>query len=180
MRLPARYRQVPGAVTAAFVLLIAAVPPGAEPRRDANSYYNQKYGFTLTVPSDVLIPGKARNPDVGAVWESRDGLARLLAVASENTSGETLATYRIFLMQEMYKGATIEYAPVRDKWFVLSGRMDGLMFYERITFACDGRYIYGWQLTYPIAERQRYDRIVEAIHRSYRPGRGEDGRCGKS
>ena len=82
-------------------------------------------------------------------------------------------------MQQSYANAAFDYTPVRDTWFVLSGSKDGRIFYERITFACGGRYIYGWQLEYPAAAKKVYDRVVEQIHRSYRPGRGEDGRCGR-
>jgi hypothetical protein len=68
--------------------------------------------------------------------------------------------------------------PVREDWFVLSGRQDDEMFYERIAFACGGRYIYGWQIKYPVSQRRRYDAITESIHKSYKVGRGRDGNCG--
>ena len=67
---------------------------------------------------------------------------------------------------------------MRSSWFVLSGTNGDTMFYERITFRCGGKVIYGWQMTYPAAERATYDPIVEAVHRSYRPGNGEGGMCG--
>ena len=152
----------------------------AEPARGAMQYLNPKYGFSLVLPGNVFMAGVAQNPDDGAHWISTDKQARLIAVAAPNSSNLRLSEYRAFVMQQTYAGATFDYTPVRDNWFVLSGRMEGQIFYERITFACDGRYIYGWQMIYPIAERRRYDRIVEAVHRSYRPGRGEDGRCGRA
>jgi hypothetical protein len=167
------------AIAVSFVAVAVSIPLGAEPARQTASYFNPKYGFSLTVPHDIFAPTATRNPDAGALWESRDGRARLLAVAAENASGDSLQTYRRFLLKDLYKDAVLDYAPVRDNWFVLSGRIDDMMFYERIMFACDGRYIYGWQLRYPATERNVYDRIVEAVHRSYRPGRGEDGRCGR-
>ncbi len=170
----------PQGLAIAAAVLIGIAPLAAEPTRLTTNYLNLKYGFSLAVPTDVLVPATARNPDEGGLWQSRDGQARLIAVAGANASGDSLTSYRQFVMQQSYKSATFDYTPVRDSWFVLSGRMDGRMFYERITFACDGRYIYGWQLTYPVAERQLYDRIVESIHRSFRPGRGEDGRCGRT
>ena len=165
-------------LTGALAALALAMPLAAQPGRIAVPYANAKYGFSLSLPGDVFAPEPSRAQEAGGLWQSLDGRARLLAVAAPNESRESLLSYRAFVMQQTYKGAVFDYVPVRDTWFVLSGRMDGMMFYERINFACDGRYIYGWQMTYPIAERQRYDRVVEAIHRTYRPGRGEDGRCG--
>lgn len=149
----------------------------AQPPQSSPDYRNRKYGFALRVPPEHFVAGNPRNPDEGGLWVSRDGRARLIAVAAPNTSGESLDSYRRFVMQETYKSASFDYTPVRDNWFVLSGSMGGQLFYERITFACQGRYIYGWQVMYPADQKRLYDRLVEAIHRSYRPGRGEDGNC---
>jgi hypothetical protein len=44
------------------------------------------------------------------------------------------------------------------------------MFYERVTFTCGGRLINSWAILYPAGERRVYDRILEKVARSYRPG----------
>jgi hypothetical protein len=141
-------------------------------------YLNERFGFQLAYPSAVFEPGEAPDGGQGMVFTSRDGAAQLLVSAGRNTSGETLGSYRRFVLSKSYPDARIEYAPVRGSWFVLSGTNGDTMFYERITFRCGGKVIYGWQMTYPVAERQIYDPIVEAVHRSYRPGNGEGGKCG--
>ena len=179
MRPHYRVRQALRLVLPIAAAALATLPLAAEPNRAAIAYHNQKYGFALSIPGDVFVPAEAKNPEEGGLWQSRDGQARLLAVAGTSAAGTSLSSYRTFVMQQTYKDAAFDYTPVRDNWFVLSGRLNDRLFYERITFTCEGRYIYGWQLNYPVAEKQRYDRIVEAIHRSYRPGRGEDGRCGR-
>ena len=69
---------------------------------------------------------------------------------------------------------------MRPRWFVLSGVKDDKMFHEHITFVCQGSLIYGWQITYPHEQRHIYDPIVEAIHKSYRPGNRDTGHCPKS
>ncbi|MFM9850186.1 MAG: hypothetical protein ACKVP3_23895 [Hyphomicrobiaceae bacterium] len=141
-------------------------------------YRNERFGFELTYPSTVFEPSETPGGGQGMVFMSRDGAARLLVSAGQNETGETLRSYRRFVLSKTYADARVEYAPVRGSWFVLSGTNGDTMFYERITFRCAGRTIYGWQMTYPVAEREIYDPIVEAIHRSYRPGRGEGGNCG--
>ncbi len=161
-------------------LCFAALAGNAASTGAAVTYINEKFGFSLSLPADIFAPGQPRNPEQGGLWMSRDGQARLIAVATANESGESLPAYRAFVMQQSYRNATFDYTPVRDTWFVLSGMKEGRVFYERITFACGGRYIYGWQLEYPVAEKKHYDRVVEQIHRSYKPGRGEDGRCGRA
>ena len=140
-------------------------------------YRNERFGFELAYPSSVFEPSEVPDSGQGGVFTSRDGAARLLVSAGQNATGETLKSYRQFILNTSYPDARIEYAPTRGTWFVLSGTTGDTMFYERITFRCGGRTIYGWQMTYPAAERKLYDAIVEAIHRSYRPGKGEGGNC---
>ncbi len=140
-------------------------------------YRNEKYGFTMKVPADQFVAGTARNPEIGALWISRDKLARLLAVAAPNETGGSIESYREFVIENTYANAHFDYTPQRDNWFVLSGTMGDQVFYERITFVCDGRYIYGWQLFYPARQKRLYDAIVEEIHRNYQVGKGEDGKC---
>lgn len=163
------------AALASFSSVVIAASSGST---GLMNYRNERYGFSLSVPGDVFTPGEARNKEQGALWIGRDGQARLLAVATRNETGESLQSYRTFLMQNAYKGANFDYTPVRDNWFVLSGVQAGQVFYERIHFACDGRYIYGWQLRYSTSRKRFYDRVVEQIHRTFEPGRGEDSKCG--
>ena len=151
---------------------------GSKSKRDTIDYRNPQFGFSLRVPADVFESAETRNTRAGSLWNSRDGQARLVAAAQANETSESLQSYRRFLMEQIYEQAKFDYAPVRDTWFVLSGTFqDGRLFYERVTFACSGRYIYGWQLIYPPADKRLYDRIVEAIHRSYRAGQGPNGNC---
>jgi hypothetical protein len=139
-------------------------------------YRNERFGFMLTYPQALMKP-EAGVSDAGIAISSPDKRVRLLAGAGPNEGNDTLESYRQFLLGESYKDVKIDYAPVRSTWFVLSGIRGDQMFYERVTFACGGRMIHGWQLIYPVAERALYDRVVEAIHRSYRVGRGDGGTC---
>ncbi len=147
------------------------------PTQGWSTYKNPRFGFQLSYPGGLLIRTETPNATDGAVWASADGNVRLLATAATNETAETLASYRTFVMGESYAGARFDYTPVRDNWFVLSGQQGTNIFYERITFVCDGRFIYGWQFNYPVDQRARFDPIVEAIHRSYKPGRGDEGKC---
>jgi hypothetical protein len=175
MRPPPRTRQGLTPTAMALAAAFAFLPAAAHA---AISYYNARFGFSLRLPGNHFVAGEPRNPESGGLWQTRDGRVRVLAVAAANESGSSLEAYRKFVMETAYKTAKFDYLPIRDTWFVLSGEMDGRIFYERISFVCEGRYIYGWQMTYPAAEKRRWDPIVETIHRSYRLGRGEDGRCG--
>jgi hypothetical protein len=159
--------------------VVAAIGLAAFSEGTPQRYENAEFGFSLTVP-ERFREGNTKDPRHGRLWVSEDGQARLIAVATRNEAGMSLSDYRAFVIEQTYKGAEFDHSPVRSTWFVLTGRVGSQEFYERITFACGGRYIYGWQMLYPVSSRKTYDRIVEAVHRSFRAGRGEDGNCGRS
>jgi hypothetical protein len=141
----------------------------AQDRGSVATYRNERHGFTLSYPADAFdqLPPAAEG---GRAFISRDGNARLLAGAIPNPESLSLREYRTLVLRQSYPGAALDYAPVGGSWFVLSGVRDGVMFYERVTFTCGGRLINSWAMLYPAAERRFYDRIVEQVARSYRPG----------
>jgi hypothetical protein len=157
---------------AAALAGVSAVQPAAQgnaPSDEVATYFNKRYGFTLSYPTARFTPQEPLREE-GRVWVSNDGNAKLLAGALANADGMSLGEYRQFLLKKSYAGAEIDYAPIRDNWFVLSGTRDGTMFYERVTFTCGGRRINSWAMLYPAAERAVYDRIVEKVARTYRAG----------
>jgi len=157
------------------LVILASVTTVAAAAQDVTTYRNDRHGFSLSYPAGAFSPQPTPAGDDGRVFVSRDGAARLLAGALPNADGMTLRDYRSLVLQQSYSGAVIDYAPMRDTWFVLSGIRDGLMFYERVTFTCGGRRINSWAMLYPAAERGLYDRIVEQVARSYRAG---EANCG--
>jgi hypothetical protein len=145
--------------------------------KDWSTIENDRYGFLLAYPGSIFAPREGASPEEGQVLVSRDGSARLAVAAFENENAATLEEYREQLLSENYNGAKIDYAPVKKKWFVVSGTRDGMHFYERVSFTCGGKLINSWALLYPTAERRLYDRVVEAIADSYTPGAGRTGEC---
>ena len=144
---------------------------------DWETIQNERFGFMIAYPGNVFAPDASRAQDGGQVLVSRDGGARLLVATIENEGGTSLEEYRTQLLEENYPGANLDYTPVSNKWFVLSGTQGDKHFYYRVSFTCNGRLINSWALIYPVAERQFYDRIVEAVARTYTPGAGRTGAC---
>ena len=159
---------------AASGTIVAAV---SEQPAGWTTYRNARHGFMIAYPGGVFENDAARETEEGRMVVSRDGQAKLLVGAFPNESGLSMVDYRRQLLSENYSGAALDYAPVKDRWFILSGVRDGVMFYERVTFTCGGRLINSWAMLYPAAERRRFDRVVEVIARSYAPGAGRDGKC---
>ena len=149
----------------------------ADWRRDWATLRNERHGFLIAYPVDVFQQLRAPDTDEGRVLYSRDGHAQLLVGAFLNDDATTLTDYRSYLMQENYAGADIGYAPLRGNWFVISGSLGDREFYERVSFTCGGRLINSWAMIYPKAERRFYNRVVEAVARTYSPGAGRTGQC---
>lgn len=125
-------------------------------------------GSRIRYPTGVFRE-RAAEPE-GRVLVSPDGDARLLVGSFLNEGGASLDAYREQLLSDNYGGAELDYAPRRKTWFVLSGTIGPMMFYERVSFTCSGRYINSWAMVYPVAQRKTYDRVVEAIAPTFRPG----------
>jgi hypothetical protein len=149
----------------------------ADWRRDWATLRNERHGFLIAYPSEVFQQTGAPSTDEGRVLYSRDGKAQLLVGAFLNEEEATLNEYREYLMQENYAGADIDYAPVRGKWFVISGTIGDREFYERVSFTCNGHLINSWAMIYPKAERRFYNRVIEGVARTYLPGAGRTGQC---
>jgi hypothetical protein len=167
-------------VTVSFACAAAGIAPGAlaSPKlRQWETIQSERYGFMIAYPGSVFAPAAGAPAENGHVLVSRDGGARLLVAAFDNETSATLAEYRAQLLAENYNGADIDYAPMRKRYFVLSGTRGAMHFYERVSFTCGGRLINSWALLYPVSERHIYDRIVEAVARTYSPGAGRTGQC---
>lgn len=157
--------------------------PGREPV-DAGSqhewvtYHNDRFGFAIDYPADVFAIDDRKLGDFWRLFVSRDGRARLLVTAGFNSKSLSTASYRRSVLDESYQGASVEYAPLRKTWFVLAGSRGEEGFYERATFACEGRIIHRWRVTYPASERETYSKIIERIHLGYKHARGIGPHCG--
>jgi hypothetical protein len=138
---------------------------------------NTRHGFEIAYPSDMFEQKEAPKTDEGGVFVSKDGKAKLLVGAFENADNQSLEEYRKFLISDQYAGAKIDYAPVSARWFVLSGERNDETFYERVSFTYGGKLINSWAMIYPTSAHKTYDRVVEAVARTYTPGAGQTGVC---
>ncbi len=142
--------------------------------RDKEFSYGFDYPTVVFQPTDgdptaTLSEGTRKS---GQVFKSADGKAFLLTAAFENTAGLDLQAYKQRIASTAYKEAKLEYERTAQTFFVLSGSRGKDVFYERVTFACGGRVVNVWTMTYPKSEGALYDRIVEEISRTFRPSDG--------
>jgi hypothetical protein len=151
---------------------LAVAESAAQDRAGVATYRNDRHGFSMTYPTAQFIALPAASED-GRQFVSKDGNARLLVGTLSNFDGKSLRDYRNFVLSESYPGAQVDYAPVRDTWFVLSGTRNGMAFYQRVNFTCGGRTINSWAMVFPAGDKATYEPIIEQVHRTYRLGEGK-------
>ena len=134
-------------------------------------YRNERFGFSLRYPVDLFQPEKTSEAGDGQVFVSRDGATRLLVGALQNDAGQSPAAYQNYIARESYAGYRIDYRRLAANWFVLSGEGGGKTFYEKVMFSCAGRLINSFAMVYPTDQRDNFDRVVEGMEKSFRPGR---------
>lgn len=155
----------------ATIILAANVLAAPAQIGELSRYRDAEHGFVIGYPHNVFRPDNEDDIPGARSFISRDGRAKLLVGAFRNETGESMAQYRAFILRRSYKGADIDYAPVRKSFFVLSGTRNGVIFYERVSFTCGGNIINSWAMVYPEEEKRFYDRVVEVVAKTYRPGR---------
>jgi hypothetical protein len=133
------------------------------------TYTNERYGFSLVIPSHVLAVEKKSDAGDGLVFASKDGETRLLVGALKNADARTTSSYQDYIAQQSYADYTITYRRGGDSWFVLSGEGNGKIFYEKVMFSCSSVLISSFALIYPAEQRRTFDPIVEKIEDSFRP-----------
>jgi hypothetical protein len=170
-------RRLPLAALGLIAVFAAGSAAANDWRREWATLRNARHGFLIGYPSEVFAQRQSPTTDEGRILSSEDGQAQLLVGAFANEDNLSLAEYREFLIKEQYRGAKIEYGPMRESWFVLSGTMGDREFYERVSFTCGGHLINSWAMIYPHAENRFYDSVVEAVARTYTPGAGRSGNC---
>ena len=160
--------------TACLIGLIGPAVAQSEPGAgNWTTYRNERFGFSLSYPGDVFEVERTSEAGDGVVLRAPDSDARLLAGALINSDRHTLASYQQFVARKSYADYRITYQPRGSSWFVLSGRSDDKIFYEKVVFSCAGRLINSFALVYPADRRDTFDRIVERVESSFSAGTKE-------
>jgi hypothetical protein len=163
----------------AFIFgVIAAVGLGGGLRENAHAalaedwkeYRNERFGLSLSYPADVFTLDRTAEAGDGQLFVSQIGNARLLVGGLINDSGYSPVSYQSYLAGKSYSQYQIDYRPLGQNWFVLSGEGNGRIFYEKVMFSCGGRLINSFALLYASDERGAFDRMVERMEKSFRPG----------
>ena len=130
------------------------------------TYTNARVHYSISYPVALLVPqGEPDNGD-GQVFRSRDGKAEMRAFGRYNALNETLrSALNSAVAGENSTGREVSYKLLKGNFYVVSGRQNGKVFYEK-TFL-KGDTFKTFMIEYDEEERATYDPITARISRSF-------------
>ncbi len=137
-----------------------------------SSYCNERFGFCVDYPPALLVPQGESGSGDGQVFKSGDGENTLLAYRDfrDNMNPDT-----IYSIQATYEedcsgygddksGRTVTYKKLGKHFFVVSGRHNGKIFYQKTLFS-NGQLV-TCLLEYNERDKALFDRVSEHIFSS--------------
>ncbi len=92
------------------------------------TYRNDRFDYSISYPSNFLIPqGAAGNGD-GQRFASKDNRVVMRAFGQHNAREKSLEE---MFNEELKPGRVVTYKVLKDKWFVISGYEGDKVFYQK-------------------------------------------------
>ena len=167
------------AILAAVLMLSGSIPfvTGTAHALDWSLYVNERFGASADVPATGFVIQKPPPDRGGQSWISADGLAEISIYGSfTNDSGDWHGYRKERARQMINNGVDLVHDAGNDEWFVLSGVRDDRIRYTRAIRSphCQPPVAVHVFLTYPLSEKNQYDRIVTHMARSLRAVPGKE------
>lgn len=133
---------------------IPAGQPTSSSGNGAATLLNSEFSIKASIPSGYALKGYS---DGKAVWTSPKGDMQITASGMRNADGSSLETYRNKLSKTC---SNIDYSPVGDDWFVLSGENAGKTYYVKCYVGSD----YIKTIAFDYASGASGDKVVEQVY----------------
>jgi hypothetical protein len=144
----------------------AAALPGsaAQDSHVWKTYTNDRFGFSVCYPSDLLRLEAAPDNNDGQTFVGSNG-AKIAAWGSWNATDQTLADSA---REDEKSLGHVTYKAIREGFYVISGRKGDQIFYKRTALA-NGKFS-AVQLTYPAADSALWNAISARVSQCFKPG----------
>jgi hypothetical protein len=147
---------------ASILLAILVFSLCASGQTKYRTYNNARFGYSISYPSDLLTPqGESANGD-GQIF-SGDG-AEMRVFGSNMLLNETLRAEYNAILEE--KGGSVTYKVFRNTFFVVSGKENGRIFYQKTMKGADGAFL-TFMIEYDASKRRIYDAAVTKMVKSF-------------
>jgi hypothetical protein len=138
--------------------------PAAPDSHVWKTYTNDRFGFSVCYPSDLLqLEGAPDNND-GQTFTASNG-AKIAAWGSWNATDRTLANSA---REDEKSLGRVTYKAIRDGFYVISGRKGDQIFYKRMALA-NGKFS-AVELTYPAADSALWNAISARVSQCFKSG----------
>ncbi|WP_291719979.1 hypothetical protein [Bernardetia sp.] len=121
-----------------------------------DTYCNERFEYCLDYPAAFEPFGSSKSGD-GQIFHIDGGKIELLVWGSINGQNRTLEEEQQFIS----KNRDVQYKPINDKFFVVSGFENGKVYYLRTEKTETG--FRSFEIRYPREEKEKYDKFVEQI-----------------
>jgi hypothetical protein len=128
------------------------------------TYTNERFGFSVCYPSDLLQLEAAPDNNDGQTFVGSNG-AKIAAWGSWNATDQTLADSA---REDEKSLGHVTYKAIREGFYVISGRKGDQIFYKRTALA-NGKFS-AVQLTYPAADSALWNGISARVSQCFKPG----------
>jgi hypothetical protein len=141
-----------------------ALPAPLVTQHTYQTYYNVRFKYSISYPSDLLIPqGESANAD-GQKFLSRDGRAEMLVYGSHNVLDQSLQ--KVLAEETEKENRIVTYKVLKPAWFVISGTEKGRVFYQK-TMLKQG-ILKTFYFEYDENAKAIYDEITTRLSRSFK------------
>ncbi|QQR40345.1 hypothetical protein [Devosia rhizoryzae] len=158
-------------VAAALVCLALSTASLAQSGAGWERYDDRLNGFSVELPFGLFEPS-AQSDTPSQLFLETDGDGQI-TLYSGDAAGMTLDDFAARLSADD-PNREITYRAEGGSWFVLSGfsqsQIEGvepLIFYTKVLFSADGERFSGFEVSYPVSDKIRYDAIIERIEDSF-------------
>lgn len=129
-------------------------------------YTNVRFAYAVSYPADILIPqGESENSD-GQIFRSRDRRAEMRVFGRHNVFNETIkSAFDKAVAGEDSTGRVVTYKILKGNFYVVSGRQNGKIFYEKTMLK--GDVFKTFMIEYDESESAKYDPITKRISSSF-------------
>ena len=145
-----------------FAILFSAQLVLSQTKYD--TYGNARFGYSISYPSNLVPKGEAENGD-GQIFEARDKSAKLTVWGANNALNQSLK--EIYKGDLKQRGKSITYKKLGANFYVISGKQNGKIFYQKTMRNSDDTY-FTFIFEYAESKRTTYNKATAQIAKSFK------------
>jgi hypothetical protein len=134
------------------------------------SEHDPEMGFRFSYPSELFQRTEGDGKPGFHYFASPDSEAKFLAGGWDNAAGQSPASLKRWMIENVGGYDELTYRPRGRSWFVLSGYRGDTIYYEKVMFSCRDRLVNVFAITYPTSQRKLYDSVVERMEDVFKTG----------